>query len=351
MYKRNWREFFLEALRSLKTVGVASSLVPLFFFFMNPDFSAPGYFKNLLFSTRIGFQIAMFSWSGFLAVYSFIYYKNPQDLIKIKRSVKAQISIGISFMLIGLGLTSLLEPYISGRNFGLQSISVGTLVGGTSFLLCMFYVAYKRSQEVNLKLKSESAEANLHILNNQMQPHFLFNSLNSLSELIETNNEYAAKMTQKLADLYRQILENSKNQLASLESEVSIINRYMELEKLRYDERFSYSISTPSDHENIFLPSLILQTLVENALKHGISKSIGGGNISVQISKAVSEGYYIDIINTGGIYQPSQIGGTGLSNTRARLNLLYGDKHNFNIQTSENQTKVNFWFSGAPFDV
>lgn len=193
-------------------------LVPIFFLMMNTNYHESGYFTNLVFSTRVGIQISLLSWFGFVISYIFIYIYRPEYLLKVSQSVSIKILMGMSFMLIGLGLTHFLEPLISGRNFGVQSLSIGLLVGGCAFLLCIFYAAYKRTQELNLKLRIESAEASLHVLNNQMQPHFLFNSLNSLVELIESNSDYAAEMTQKLADLYREILVNSKGQLASLES-------------------------------------------------------------------------------------------------------------------------------------
>jgi LytS/YehU family sensor histidine kinase len=255
-------------------------------------------------------------------------------------------------MLVGLLLTSVFEPYISGRYFGLESISVGTLVGSTTFLLCLFYVAYKKTKEDYLNLSIESARSNLHILNNQMQPHFLFNSLNSLVELIESNNECAAQVAQNLADLYRQILKNSKNQVSSLESEISIINKYLELEKIRYEGRFSYNIVISIDIlnsneiQNIYLPSLILQTLVENAIKHGISKSLKGGEILIQVFRNEKLGFHISVTNSGCPFQYSNSKGTGLANTEARLSLLYGTKHNFIIESVDQKTIASFWFSG-----
>jgi hypothetical protein len=349
MQKRDWREFFINSVKSLKTVAITSLLVPIFFVMMNTNYHEIGYFNNLVFSTRIGIQISLFSWFGFVISYIFIYIYRPDYLLKIKQSVLANILMGMSFMLIGLGLTHFLEPFLSGRDFGIQSLSVGLLVGGSTFLLCMFYGAYKKTEEINLKLRMESAEASLHVLNNQMQPHFLFNSLNSLVELIESHNDYAAEMTQKLADLYREILMNSKGQLASLESELAIIKKYLELEKMRYEERLSFSITVPSEIENIYLPSLILQTLIENAIKHGISNSLAGGAINILIEKSNSLGYKAVIVSTGSTNKAKVNSGTGLANTRARLELLYGDRHNFNIENSEQQTKVSFWFSGESF--
>lgn len=250
-------------------------------------------------------------------------------------------------MLVGLVLTSITEPYISGRHFGLQSISLGMLIGGITFLGIILFIAYREIKEHNLILRAESAESNLNVLKNQMQPHFLFNSLNSLSELIDSNNQYASTMAQKLADLYREILTNSKQQISSLESELSIINKYLELEKLRFGDRLNYKISLPTSIENIFIPSLILQTLVENSIKHRISKSIKGGNVNIEIVPALN-GFKISITDTGEqSFSGSEIGtGTGIKNTKERLKLIYGEDHDFKINIDNNKTELEFWIPG-----
>lgn len=115
---------------------------------------------------------------------------------------------------------------------------------------------------------------------------------------------------------------------------------------MRYEERLRFSISIPSEIENIYLPSLILQTLVENAIKHGISSSLTGGTINILIEKSEGPGYKAVIGNTGSSGRAKLSSGTGIANTRERLNLLYGDKHNFKIENSDQQTSVSFWFSG-----
>ncbi len=198
-----------------------------------------------------------------------------------------------------------------------------------------------------MKLRAESAEANMNVLKNQMQPHFLFNSLNSLAELIDTNREYASKMTQNLSDLYREILESSKTLKSSLANELSIVQKYLELESLRFGKRLSFKIKAPENSEKILIPSLILQTLVENAIKHGISQSLNGGIIEIDIAPN-QNGYFIEIRNTAGVSQNlNNSTGTGLMNTQSRLDLFYADKHQFSMSSESGMTVVHFWISGV----
>lgn len=345
--KRDWRNFWLYAFKSLRATAFAILLVPIFFVLMNPDFSTENYWVHLMFSTRIGIQIAVFYWLCSTTTYFFVYRYNPALILVIKKSLKVQILKGVAIMITGLALTSIAEPYISGRQFGLQSITIGALVGGITFLVTVLYIAYKEVKEQNLTLRAESAESNLNVLKNQLQPHFLFNSLNSLSELIDSNDPKASTMTQNLSDLYREILANSKQQFASLESEISIIEKYLELEKLRCGERLKYSISIPNNRDGIYLPSLTLQTLVENSIKHRISKSIEGGKIYVSINPK-NEGYVISIIDTGTIVttKSQKNSGTGIENTKARLSLVYGSKHDFKINVLAEKTELEFWITG-----
>lgn len=346
MGKRNWRLFWAYAIRSLKHVGWGIVLVPLFFFLMNPDSSAPNYWFEMARSTRIGFQIAMIYWVIMTGVYAIVFVKNPDDIEPKKVSIKFQILTGIPIMLFGIWVSAQIEKYLNGSSWGIRGYTTSLLIGGITFSLLVIYYSYKRTVEHNLKLKVESAESSLNVLKNQMQPHFLFNSLNSLSELIAADKSEASVMAQKLSDLYREILENSKKPLCSLESEVGIIEKYLELEKLRFGERLSYNITVPESSANIFLPSLTLQTLVENAIKHGVSKCVEGGHVDIKIEKEGS-GYKAKVQNTSESVVSLNKRGTGIENTKSRLNLLYGDSHGFRLINENQKTTASFWFHGV----
>lgn len=356
MTKRDWSHSKRNAKIGLLYMAAADALVPVFHLLMDPDVSREGYLNSLLISTRIGVQIGFTYWLLSTCIYAFIHIRRPELRLVIKRSIPVQAVKGLAILLISIWISSRLEPLISGLEFGRRGFATGALIGGITMLLFVVLIAYRETAKHNLELRAESAEANLHILKNQMQPHFLFNSLNSLSELIEADRGRASEMTQKLADLYRQILENSKHQVCSLRSEAAIITNYLELEALRFGARLQYQIALPS-RDDILIPALVLQTLVENAIKHGISRSIEGGRVEVKIEQ-VDDGFQASVINTAE-ERSEESGtapktGTGLSNTMARLKLLYGDRSALVIRnrlptgagSGSSAFEVRFWFSG-----
>jgi two-component system LytT family sensor kinase len=368
---RDWRLFWSYSAKSLKYAAIATLLVPIYFILMNPQFSEPHYWDHLLFSSRIGLQISLFHWLCSTLIYSGCYLHNPQLIVVIKKNLPLQLLKGLVLMVIALAISAALEPHISGRSFGLQSFTVGALVGGITFALVLFYIAYQQTREHNLQLRASTAESNLKVLRDQMQPHFLFNSLNSLAELIDTNSEAASSMVQTLADLYREILEASKSHLCPLESELRIIQKYLELEKLRFGSRLQFTIdisglletacstnfkggSLPLESQgvpSVWIPSLALQTIIENSIKHRISKVLEKGYVCVSIAKT-DQGYWATIRDSGavpkdwrGVHKTPSLN-TGLANLQTRLQLFYGDRSQFQIQVTEEETIVQFWFSG-----
>lgn len=243
-------------------------------------------------------------------------------------------------------------PMANDLGFYLGSMFTGGLITAA----ITFLMAYRNSHNRVTELERATAEARYETLKTQMQPHFLFNSLNSLSELIDAKMPEAASMTTRLADLYRHILENSKEKTTTLASELTIIRDYLELERLRFGDRLSFTFHSDVDEGKTFVPSLILQTLVENAVKHGISPAVNGGNIAV---RAVPYGTstLIEIINTGTPPRTTETKllkinapgtGTGLINVKERLQLIYGPGSEFFFGLdNEGRTLVRFLVTGA----
>jgi len=343
--KRDWKEFYQYSKKSVSCAIWPPFLVPIFFVLLNPHFHQPHYFQSLLMSMRIAFQITSFHWLASILIFAGIFCFSPSLLVTFKKSVKYQIAHGLSLMIIGLALCSWIEPKISGSSFGIGDASVGLLVGGVTFLVFVFYAAYKHTHEHNLVLATHNAQNELHVLKNQMQPHFLFNSLNTLAEMIETKKEDTAEVVHELSDLYRELLENSKQALCTLESELKIIEKYLSLEKRRMRDRLHFQIQHPENEEKIYIPSLLLQTLVENAIKHSISKSINGGYLEVNFQN-LETGYRAHVKNSGAFQNKKTDKGTGLANSEKRLKLLYGEKAKFEIQSINHETIVSFYFSG-----
>lgn len=211
---------------------------------------------------------------------------------------------------------------------------------------------------LTLSSKVLSIENQLQTLRQQMQPHFLFNILNNIATIVPEAPQKAVSMISRLSELYRAILESSKSATAPLEEEIKIVTNYLELQKMRFGERIKYSMSITNFGTNfgraVYVPCLLLQTLVENAVKHGISKARDGGSISIEIQEPENGLFCCRVLNSGAkLNEKSEtIGhGTGLENTRKRLNLLYGEKSNFHMGSLEDgRTEVSFYFTGKKIE-
>lgn len=346
MMKKSWETYSKESIKYLKYIPLGITLA-IFFHLLNDQCWQNWYsfFICSAIGLIYGLVIVLTVWSfhfGVFLVFSFIQQKtnNPQNIPS--QLFIAGVAVGSLF---GIWLASYVKSYITGntlRNITFMPFIIGSTIG----LIIYLHILYQKAKEEALTLQAKVAEANYNTLKNQMQPHFLFNVLNNIAELIETDHLQASQVAYDLSELYRQILTNSKNKTASLESEISIVKKYLELEKVRYGKRLNFSINIPVNAQNIYLPSLILQTLVENAIKHGISKLVEGGNISIDVKELPNKIFELTIINP--VSETSSVGtGTGLINTKERLSLLYGELNNFSIKKVEtNKIVTSFCFLG-----
>ena len=302
-----------------------------------------GLFATVLAGIAIGLTIAVFFFS-FYAALTWIAVRTGKFR---QPPIFVQILLGSFAALTGLWLVSLVRQWKTDDAYPeMPFLSVLVFCGLIATAFSLFF-SYQRAKEDSLASRAEAAEARYHVLENQMRPHFLFNALNSLAELIESGREDAAETTYKLSNLYRRILNNSGLKTATLASELDIVRDYLELEQLRFGARLSFEIRAPENCEEIFLPSLMLQTLVENAVKHGIAPAVEGGEVLVEIFPE-GGGYAVKVENSGSPLKRELNAGTGLANTRARLDLLYGNRHGFELR-SENagRTVASFHFSGS----
>ncbi|HWB78492.1 MAG TPA: histidine kinase [Nannocystaceae bacterium] len=192
------------------------------------------------------------------------------------------------------------------------------------------------------RLETAAARASLSALTGQMQPHVLFNALNALKELTLDDPQKASALTQRLADLYRALLYASRTPTSTLAEECAIAANYLEVEHVRFGDRLRYAIDIPPELATLELPSLVVQTLVENAVRHGIAKSRKGGEVRVSAQQRGREAV-IEISNTGATLDVSEHAGAaqvGLANTRARLALLFGDAASLSLATAGERTVV-----------
>lgn len=344
--RQEWREFWHYARVKMSGILLSQGIALLFFLCELPSLPKERWLISLGISAMWGLVIYASMWLAYTLMWAWYVQKKISTGVEKHPGTFAHILAGFPALIIGTLAAYLLELKITGEPLDVSGLLTAILGGTFILFMFLFYYSYKSSKEENLKLMAANSEAKYQVLENQMKPHFLFNSLNSLSELIEENPGRAAEMAQKLSDLYRQILENSKLKTAPLSSEISIVRKYLELEKVRYGSRLNVEIDNPPNSESIYVPSLILQTLVENSIKHGISHSVEGGSVRVEAKKS-GTGYEIQVSNTAGAEARESSGtGHGLANTRERLDLLYGDTHDFRLDHSHGETHARFHVSG-----
>lgn len=195
------------------------------------------------------------------------------------------------------------------------------------------YISKSRKQQLDtLRLESLIKELELKTIKAHINPHFIFNSLNSIRALVVENPERARAAVTELSNILRSSMQAEKLETVPLEKELNIVKDYLALENMRFEDRLRIEYEIDDDTLNQPVPPMMLQTLVENAIKHGISKQINGG-----IVKVVSEfrgGYHeLAVQNTGQLngYKKNDQG-FGLSSTTNRLNLLYGENAKFEIK-------------------
>ena len=194
------------------------------------------------------------------------------------------------------------------------------------------YISKSRKQQLDtLRLESLVKELELQTIKAHINPHFIFNSLNSIRALVDENPLRARKAITELSNILRSSMQSDKMETVSFEKELNIVKDYLALENMRFEDRLK--IEYDVDEETLVqpVPPMMLQTLVENAIKHGISRQISGGVVKV-ISDFRDNYHELVVQNTGYLngYQNSE--GFGLSSTTNRLSLLYGDKARFEIR-------------------
>lgn len=200
-----------------------------------------------------------------------------------------------------------------------------------------YYKKFHEEKRRTAQLETELAHAQLHALKMQLQPHFLFNTLNSISHLALDDSRRAVQMIARLGDFLRLTIDNNGRQQVSLERELEFLRNYLEIEQIRFKDRMEVSFDIDAAVVSCEVPNLILQPFVENAIKHGISKSMAAGKIRITAHRA-AERLRMKIFNDGEFFSTNGKGfgakGLGMSNTRNRLETLYGQ--NFTLRLEAN---------------
>lgn len=184
----------------------------------------------------------------------------------------------------------------------------------------------------NSQLEADLLKAQMSALKNQLQPHFLFNSFNTISSLMEEDIDLAQRMISKLGALLRTILKDGDKQFISVKEEIELAKLYLEVEQIRFKGRLITRFSINSSAEDMLIPTLLIQPIIENAIKHGFYKKVGECVISIKIS--IRQAHLVIEVsdNGGGLKNDSSFSfGIGLKNTQERLSRCYGDNYQLTI--------------------
>lgn len=245
--------------------------------------------------------------------------------------------------LVGVAHSRLLdEPVTFGEVFRpllVKTYPFNLLVYGVIITISHALEYYRKYHERTvhaLELEKHLTEARLQSLLRQLKPHFLFNTLNGIASLMHSDVHAADKMLVRLSELLRLTMLHPGQPLTKLREEIAFIEKYLEIERIRFRDRLTVEIKASPDSLELEVPSLILQPLVENAIRHGIELQARPGHITVEARR---EGANLALLvrDNGAGLPPGGFSreGIGLANTRERLRELYGDRHRFELANAE----------------
>jgi len=252
--------------------------------------------------------------------------------------------------IIVIFLTTLIMPVLVLINFGLlgylsgssdffpryNSLFARILVASLARGLYVFLNDRNKSiinqKDVELAQMGEfQKQAELQSLRAKINPHFLYNSLNSIASLATTDARKTEQMALALSDFFKYAINREQKQLNTLSEELNAIRTYLEIEKVRFGERLSFEIDCPEELLDIQIPQLLIQPLVENAIKHGLSQITENGLIRILVSRAENQ-LKIRVYDNGPAFPDGPLSGFGIQNTQERIALLYGATATINWQ-------------------
>ena len=318
----------------------------IYFYSVNTEYETP-FSKALVWQLSAVYLIALAT--------PLILWLSKRFRLDSPRWLRSVIVHLIASIIIGWVLTAghaILDGWFSGRlnSLSLQSfwriVYVNLDKNLLNYWLIVFisnavnyYRRYRESELAATKLAAQLSEAQLNALKMQLHPHFLFNTLHSISSLLSKDTETARRMITRLGDFLRLTLENSGSQEIELCRELEFLTCYLEIERIRFSDRLTVKMEVDAKVLNCLVPNLILQPIVENSIRHAIAPRSTAGTIEVKASqsngmlrlqiKDNGPGIKLDLIPKKEAQR-----GIGLSNTRNRLHQLYGDDAHFELINS-----------------
>jgi len=270
----------------------------------------------------------------------------PLEQGRVLRGIAVHLVAAVVIALSRTGVMVVLGwyvPWVRVRTFGSQfwgassqNVLFYALLLGIAHL-GLYYRRYREREQAAEKLARGLTEARLQALKMQLQPHFLFNTLNAISALIPAEAKPARRMVARLGDLLRATLEHEETQEVTLREELAFLEPYLEIEQARLEDRLTVVLNIAPETLDARVPHLILQPLVENAIRHGIAARIEPGRVEISASRGAADRFLqLEVRDDGpGVDRSSDVKarrGVGLTNIRSRLEQLYGVEHRFKLE-------------------
>lgn len=308
------------------------------------------------FSWQAGVGVVLFSFFGFLCTQVYRNYIKSKEwsrlpLLKLfLRVVGASLLMTVVILIAMKGIGTLIPdpenqveiPGVDPEAIKWLSFAI-VLVNGTSvfILWSLIYFGihifwqYNEANVDKWRLEANLKASKLRELEYQLNPHFLFNSLSSIRALIHEDPPKAQSMLTHLSNLLRKTLKGGEGLIHTINEEVNLVRAYLELEGLRLEERLQVKWDIDESLLDATVPSLLVQTLVENSIKHGISTLPQGGEISISMQSGAPGTIEFIIINDGELTENPGNEGIGIKNIKERLSLLHGEKASFKLNQLE----------------
>jgi len=318
-------------IENITKISAVKSLFYTFFFdtiialFLTAMKFGGGFLINFIISQSIGLSICT------CVLIAHLFFENSVPALKAVLVALALITGTLCGAFLGSFLSGLSSSTLFEKHSLFQLLFLGVMFGSiiTYFFSSREQIAESQAQIQEEKIKrltseKKAAEANLKLLQAQIEPHFLFNTLSNVLSLLDTNPNKGKSMLVDFIQYLRASLSKIREEKATLGQEMEMIRAYLSIFKVRMGDRLHYKIDLPNHLKAISFPPMLIQPLVENAIKHGLEPNVDGGEILIRAVK--KDGIlYLEVVDTGMGFNAERESGMGLSNIRERLFSLYGD--------------------------
>lgn len=281
-----------------------------------------------------------YAWAALTPPVAWLARRFPFRAGRIRTSLPLHAGAGLFIAMVKVTLTRILRsPLVStGGYFLISNLATHYLIYWAIVAAVHALAYYRAGRDGELRasqLEARLAQARLQLLTMQIHPHFLFNTLNAVAELVHEDPAKAERMIASLSELLRETLDASSTDRVPLARELELLDRYVDIQRARFGDRLDVSVHADPGAREALVPHLILQPLVENSIRHGLAARVSAGRIQIRALRRAGE-LVLEVEDDGaGLIASSAREGVGLGNTRARLQELYGARQSVEIRNAD----------------